>query len=68
MINIPLCVDLDGTLIHSDMLHETVLGLVKVEPLSAFRLPFWLLRGKAELKQRIAGRVEFDPASLALQP
>ena len=64
MINIPLCVDLDGTLIHSDMLHETVLGLVKVDPLSALRLPFWLLRGKAELKQRIAGRVEFDPASL----
>lgn len=60
----PLCVDLDGTLIHSDMLHETVLGLVKVDPLAALRLPCWLLRGKAKLKQRIAVRAEFDPASL----
>lgn len=62
--NQPLCVDLDGTLIHSDMLHETVIGLVKVDPIAALRLPFWLLRGKAELKQRIAGLIEFDPASL----
>lgn len=60
----PLCVDLDGTLIHADMLHETVLGLIKVAPLSVFRLPFWLLSGKAEFKRRVAGRVEFDPASL----
>ena len=61
---VPLCVDLDGTLIHSDMLHETVLGLVRVDPLAAFRLPGWLLRGKAELKQQIAKRVDFDPVSL----
>lgn len=60
----PLCVDLDGTLIHSDMLHETVLGLVKVEPLSVFRLPFWLLGGKANLKRQIAERADFEPASL----
>ena len=60
----PLCIDLDGTLIHSDMLHETVLGLIKAEPLSVFRLPFWLLGGKADLKQKIAERAEFEPSSL----
>jgi 4-hydroxybenzoate polyprenyltransferase len=61
---LPLCVDLDGTLIHSDMLHETVLGLVTAEPLSVLRLPFWLLGGKANLKQKMAERVTFDPSSL----
>lgn len=63
-MNVPLCVDLDGTLIHSDMLHETALGFAKVSPLSVFRLPLWLLRGKAELKQRIADRAVFEPSSL----
>lgn len=61
---LPLCVDLDGTLIHSDMLHETVLSLVKGNLFSVFYLPFWLLRGKADLKQKIAERAEFEPASL----
>jgi len=60
----PLIVDLDGTLIHSDMLHETTLGLIKAEPFSIFRLPFWLSRGKANLKRRIGNQVQIDPASL----
>lgn len=64
MKNLSLCVDLDGTLIHSDMLHETVLGLVKSDPLSVLRLPYWLFAGKANLKQKIADRVPFEPASL----
>lgn len=64
MISIPLCVDLDGTLIHSDMLHETALGFAKTSPLSIFLLPVWLLRGKAEFKQRIANRTVFEPPSL----
>ncbi|QTQ37149.1 UbiA prenyltransferase family [Aromatoleum petrolei] len=60
----PLCVDLDGTLIYSDMLHETVLGILRVAPLASLCLPFWLLRGKANLKQNVAMRAEFDPATL----
>jgi 4-hydroxybenzoate polyprenyltransferase/phosphoserine phosphatase len=60
----PLCVDLDGTLIKSDVLLESLLLLLKQNPLYLFLLPLWLLRGKAALKEQIASRVTLDPASL----
>lgn len=46
------------------MLHETLILLVKRNPLYVFMLPLWLLRGKAYLKKQIASRVEFDPSCL----
>ena len=61
---IPLCVDLDGTLIRSDMLHESVMLLIKKSPLSMAALPFWLRSGKANLKRMIAERVELSVGSL----
>lgn len=60
----PLCVDLDGTLINSDVLFESVLLLLKSNPLYLFLLPVWLMRGKAALKEQIASRVAVDPAAL----
>ncbi|HTY50002.1 MAG TPA: UbiA family prenyltransferase, partial [Steroidobacteraceae bacterium] len=60
----PLCVDLDGTLIASDLLLESLLLLLKHNPLCLFALPLWLLRGKAVLKAQIAARVSLDPAAL----
>lgn len=59
-----LCVDLDGTLIHSDMLHETTISLIQVSPLSLFKLPLWLLHGKANLKMMVAEKSHFDPSKL----
>lgn len=56
----PLCVDLDGTLIRSDLLIEAVFALLKSNLLYAFLLPVWLLKGKAYLKQQIANRVDLD--------
>lgn len=61
---IPLVVDLDGTLIHTDTLHESVLRVLRDAPLDALRIPLWLLRGKAWLKSSLADKVEFDPAHL----
>ena len=61
---VPLCVDLDGTLIRTDMLHENVLGLAKVSPVSLLSLVGWLARGKAHLKHQVAERVTVDPAGL----
>ena len=46
-----LCVDLDGTLIKSDLLWEGVVALLKSNPLLLLRIPFWLLKGKANLKR-----------------
>jgi 4-hydroxybenzoate polyprenyltransferase/phosphoserine phosphatase len=62
--NIPLCVDCDGTLLKSDLLHESLLLLVKQAPLALFLLPFWLLRGKVYFKERIAERVSFNWSTL----
>ncbi|ANI17022.1 MULTISPECIES: UbiA family prenyltransferase [Pseudomonas] len=65
---IPLCVDLDGTLVRTDMLHETVLLLAKSSPFSLIALPGWLRHGKAGLKQRITERVSIDAANLPYRP
>lgn len=60
-----LCIDLDGTLLRSDLLYESLLTLLASNPLYVFMLPLWLLRGKAALKHEIASRirlpVEFLP-------
>ena len=65
MPKIPICIDLDGTLIHTDMLHESAFCLVKAAPLSVLKLPWVLLtKGKADLKQWIAEKVDFDPSVL----
>jgi hypothetical protein len=39
LMNIPLCVDLDGTLIHTDMLHEMTIGLAIEQPAAALQIP-----------------------------
>ncbi|MES3007993.1 MAG: UbiA family prenyltransferase [Pseudomonadota bacterium] len=55
---LPLYVDLDGTLIHSDLLLESFLELIRRNLLLVFLVPFWMLRGKAFLKREIARRVQ----------
>lgn len=61
---VPLCVDLDGTLIASDLLLESALRLIKRNPLYLFLLPLWLLGGRTRLKAEIAERIELNPALL----
>ncbi len=61
---IPLAVDLDGTLIATDLLWEGLFILLKKNPLYVFMVPFWLAAGPARLKQAIAERIDIDPASL----
>lgn len=64
---VPLCVDLDGTLIRTDLLVESFLLLLKKQPWAIFIWPFWLLRGKAYFKQTIAERINFDARNLPYQ-
>jgi len=61
---VPLCVDLDGTLIHSDLLFESFLLLLKRHPLYLLMCPWWLLKGRATLKAEIARRVQLNGAAL----
>lgn len=42
-----ICVDLDGTLVKSDMLFEGLCALLKRAPLQLLLAPFWLLQGRA---------------------
>lgn len=61
---LPLVVDLDGTLIHTDMLHESALRALRDRPLDVLRMPYWLLQGKAVLKRQLARHACFDATSL----
>lgn len=61
---IPLCVDLDGTLLKTDTLHELVVRVLKQQPWLLLLLPLWLLRGKHVLKRELSQRCRLDPALL----
>ena len=63
-MTVPLCVDLDGTLVKSNVLIESLVGALKKRPLLAFAVPFWLLRGRAALKRELASRSSIDVAHL----
>lgn len=58
------CVDLDGTLLKSDVLYESLLALLASNLLYLFLIPFWLLRGKAAVKRELASRVVLPPETL----
>ena len=62
--SIPLIVDLDGTLLRSDLLLETTALLMREQP---WRLPAllpWLARGKVHLKRQLAQATDLDVQTL----
>ncbi|MFK5915049.1 MAG: UbiA family prenyltransferase [Woeseiaceae bacterium] len=63
-ISLPLCVDLDGTLIQTDSLWESCLRLISQKPLMLLLIPLWLLLGKAGFKEKISQHVELSANSL----
>ncbi len=64
----PLFVDLDGTLVRTDMLHESLLGRLKRDWALPVRLPLWVLRGKARLKAVLAQGYDSAPSGLPYNP
>ncbi|MBZ7921329.1 UbiA family prenyltransferase [Ensifer adhaerens] len=54
--HIPLCVDLDGTLLAADTLWEGAAIILLRNPLMLFPMLFWLAKGKARLKHEVALR------------
>jgi 4-hydroxybenzoate polyprenyltransferase len=64
-IGVPLIVDLDGTLLLTDTLHESFIGLVFQAPLAAIRCFATVTHGRASLKRYVAEHfvpaVEFLP-------
>ena len=61
---LPLVVDLDGTLVRSDLLIETAFSELARRPRSALDMLSALTQGKAALKHRLATPARFDPATL----
>jgi phosphoserine phosphatase len=64
---VPLCVDLDGTLVRTDTLLEGLVGLAMQAPGQLLLLPLWLARGRAHLKSAVSRRVRLDPSSLPFE-
>jgi 4-hydroxybenzoate polyprenyltransferase len=63
---LPLCVDLDGTLIHGDLLWECIVLLLKKNPFCLLRVPFWLVSGgRAKVKRQLAQRASLEPRNIA---
>ena len=60
----PLCVDLDGTLVKSDTLVDSVFTLIRQEPSAMLRLPLWLAKGKVGFKSEVAQRVQLSAETL----
>ncbi|HEY9022718.1 MAG TPA: UbiA family prenyltransferase, partial [Burkholderiaceae bacterium] len=60
----PLVVDLDGTLLRSDSLIESVFVLAKQRPASLLALPWALRHGRAFFKRWVAERAQPEIATL----
>src|ERR1700748_2715155 len=60
----PLCVDLDGTLVKSDTLVDALLVMVRSHSSDMVRVPGWVMKGKAALKEEVTKRVSLDVAHL----
>ena len=56
--NVPLIVDLDGTLINTDLLHEGFLIFLKKNIFNLFRCLIWLINGKSNLKKNLSEHVK----------
>jgi len=59
-----LFVDMDGTLVATDVLWEAFFKVVKAQPWVALLAVGWLLRGRATLKDELSKRVSIDPEAL----
>jgi 4-hydroxybenzoate polyprenyltransferase len=64
----PLVVDLDGTLLRSDLLLETGMAFVRSAPLRLPQLFYWLRQGKAALKEGLAHATDIDVSVLPYDP
>lgn len=67
----PLVLDVDNSLLSTDLLHESAIAYAKAALFNVFSILWWLLQGKAVLKRRLAERVRLDfgnlPANAALE-
>lgn len=63
----PLIVDVDGTLIRSDLLFEAALQLIATQPWNSWKLVTWLAGGKASLKRNLVESTDPHIATMPLR-
>jgi 4-hydroxybenzoate polyprenyltransferase len=63
-LDVPLCVDLDGTLAKTDLLLETLINVIKTKCLNLFLLPVWFFSGKAAAKRMLTKIGSVDPLTI----
>jgi hypothetical protein len=56
----PLVLDLDGTLLRTDLLVEGIITLLRRNILMLIPLVLWFFRGRAFLKRKVAERAARD--------
>lgn len=64
MNSLPICVDLDGTLIRDEVTFVALKKYLKESPSHIFCVVLWLLRGRAYYKSKLAQYIDIDPAEL----
>lgn len=57
---VAICVDLDGTLVKSDTLLDSVLALARQHPAKVLQIPGWVAQGKAMFKKHVTSSVTLD--------
>jgi len=62
--DVVLAVDLDGTLLHTDTLAESVIFLLRHHPAKFLAALYWLMCGRLRLKQEVAALVCLPPEHL----
>ncbi len=61
----PLAVDLDGTLVNTDLFFESAIWYIRKNPLRFFQICWWFVtKGRAELKMQIEKRVALPISNL----
>ena len=65
---VPLCIDMDGTLIKTNTMFESIAALARIRPAVLLLWPFWLLRGCAAVWRKIGPQTPLDAAGLPYRP
>ncbi|MDJ0785433.1 MAG: UbiA family prenyltransferase [Myxococcota bacterium] len=66
--SLPLCIDLDGTLVMTDTLHESFVSALRNHPLQALMAFAALPRGRSAFKARVAAIGPVDASALPYRP
>ncbi len=66
--DVPLCVDLDGTVVYGDMSLRSLTAYLRKNPLGIIMAGIWHLRGRAFVKYMLSRRYTFAPSALPYIP